>query len=247
MQREPQTPPYHVLIVYYSRFGVLHQMAEAVAEGVQRVSQVTADLLRVPDEPVGAPALGEEEAAMLTRRAAIIERFATSDAIIAGSPSYFGSMAAPVKRLFEDCATAPSPIRSDASRPWRSHLFRDKVGAAFTASATPHGGNEQAILSMLIMMMHLGMVIVTPGHPEPLFEQPSAPYGATVITGAKGARELTELERDEARSLGQRVAEMTVWLGEGRQAWQKQQHLQEFHDAIGVTPRPRTTWARAEH
>jgi NAD(P)H dehydrogenase (quinone) len=247
MQRESQSLPYRVLIVYYSRFGVLQQMAEAIAEGVRNVSNVTPDLLRVPDAPIGIPGPGEDETAMLARRAAIIERFASADAIIAGSPSYFGSMASPIKRLFEDCATAPSPIHDDASRPWRAHLFRDKVGAAFTASATPHGGNEQTLLSMLVMMMHFGMVVVTPGHQEPLFEQASAPYGATTVAGAKGARELTESERIEARTLGQRVAEMTVWLCEGRQAWMKHHHLQEYHDAIGVTPRPRITWARAEH
>lgn len=137
-------------------------------------------------------------------------------ALVVGAPAYFGSMASAVKRLFEDCVTEASPPAFDRSRPWWHHLFRDKVGAAFTASGTPHGGNEQTLQSILTMMMHLGMIVVTPGQGEPILVDESAPYGATTVTGPTGDREPTEGEQESARRLGRRAAQVAAWLAVGK-------------------------------
>lgn len=239
MPWDTSEPPLRVLVVYYSRFGVIRQMAEEIAAGASRVDGVVTDLLQVEDAPLGLALPGETEQAMLRRRGAIVERLAEADAIVVGSPAYFGSMASPLKRLFEDCATAPSPLLPDESRPWRGHLFRNKVGAAFTSSATPHGGNEQTLHSILTMMMHLGMIVVAPGQREPILEHLSAPYGATAVTGATGAHELTEEERVQARDLGQRVAEVANWLDLGHRAWLKRRDLEEFRQRIGMEQPPR--------
>jgi NAD(P)H dehydrogenase (quinone) len=212
-----------VLIVYYSRFGVLKDLAEAIAEGVQREPGAEVHLLEVGDAPIDTPLPGEDEQAVALRRAPLLNRLAAADAVIIGAPSYFGSMASPLKRFFEDCLTATNPPQHDRSRPWYAELLRDKVGAAFTASATPHGGNEQGLQSMLTLMMHLGLVVVTPGQAA-LLTNEAAPYGATAIAGAEGRRLAQIAELAAARNLGQRVARVTGWLRRGRTAWE-QQHV----------------------
>lgn len=211
-----------VLIVYYSRFGAIKSLAEQVAEGARRVPNIETEMLEVEDLPIEALRPSEREHEMQMRRATVVGRLGSADALVVGAPAYFGSMASPVKRLFEECATASNPPATDRSRPWRHYLFRDKPGGAFTTSATPHGGNEQALHSILTMMMHLGMIVVTPGQQMPILENDAAPYGATAITGATGNRIPTEIEMEGARALGQRVAEVATWLAWGRTEWEKQ-------------------------
>jgi NAD(P)H dehydrogenase (quinone) len=211
-------PPHAVelLIVYYSRFGVVRRLAELIAEGARRVPGVNASLMSIDEQPIGEPRAGEypEEAAM--RRAVALSRLVAADAIVVGAPSYFGSMASPVKRLFEDCAATSPPPQQERSRPWRAYLFRDKVGAAFTSSGTPHGGNEQTLHSILSLMMHLGMLVVTPGQREPILANQAAPYGATAISGAGGDRGPSVREQEAARALGERVARVASWVVAGR-------------------------------
>jgi NAD(P)H dehydrogenase (quinone) len=216
-----------ILVVYCTRGGTLRALAEEIAAGARGVGGVEVDLCELSEQPVGELRPGETEAAMLARRAGILNRIAASDALVVGAPAYFGSMASSLKRFLEDCATAPSPLRPDRSRPWRTFLFRDKVGAAFTASATPHGGNEQALHSMLTALMHLGLLVVTPGLREPVLEDPSAPYGATAVTGVGEPHGLAEAEREEARRLGQRVAERAAWVAIGRLEWHRRRDTEE--------------------
>jgi NAD(P)H dehydrogenase (quinone) len=130
-------------------------------------------------------------------------------------------MASPVKRLFEDCVTASAPPTTDRSRPWRHHRFQDKVGGAFSGSATPHGGNEQTLHSILTLMMHLGMIVVTPGQREPILENEAAPYGVTVITGPEGDLLPDDAVRTAARDQGEQVAKVATWLRLGRLEWER--------------------------
>ena len=224
--------PVQVLVVYYSRFGTIKELAQVVADGARQVPGVQAALLEVDDQPVeelrlspDMTAIAETRGQMLARRAKLLDRLATADALVLGAPSYFGTMASPLKRFFEDCATASSNIL-DRTRPWQHYLFQDKPGAAFTSSGTPHGGNEQTLHSMLTLLMHLGMLVVTPGQRRPILEQPTAPYGPTAITGASGYQGLSAEERAEAVALGQRVAEVATWLRDGRQQATMRQRLQ---------------------
>lgn len=218
---QEQMQKMRVLVVYYSRFGAVKSLAEHVAEGARRVPNIEIDFLEVEDLPIEALRPGEGEVDMQMRRATVVGKLGSADAFVIGAPAYFGSMASPMKRLFEDCATVSSPPATDRSRPWRHYLFRDKAGGAFTTSATPHGGNKQALHSILTMMMHLGMVVVTPGQQMPILENDAAPYGATAITGAGSNRIPTDVVMDGARNLGQRVAEVATWLTWGRTEWEK--------------------------
>jgi len=214
----------HILVVYYSRYGVVKLLAERIAEGARREPDVEIELLPIEDEPI-MDARGDEGADDARRRRAIvIDRMARADALIVGSPSYLGSAASPLKRLFEDCATAEDPAVGDRSRPWRHYLFHDKVGAAFTASGTPHGGNEQTLLSILTMLMHFGMIVVTPGQRLPILENEAAPYGATAISGADGRRLPSDQEQNEARDLGERVARIALWVNDGRTSWEQSRY-----------------------
>lgn len=214
--RTPWEPGYHppleILIVYYRRFGVVKALAELIAEDAKQVDGTKVRFLEAPEQPVEQLRPGETEADMAVRRAVVVNQIMSADALIVGSPAYFGVMASPVKRLLEDCVTASHPPVTDRTRPWRHYLLRDKVGAAFTSSGTPHGGNEMTLHSILTVLMHLGMIVVTPGQQEPILENVSAPYGATAIAGPEGHRPLTDQEQAEARGLGQRVAEMATWL-----------------------------------
>lgn len=205
-----------VMVVYYSRFGLIAEVAEQVAAGVRGVPGAHAELLAVEEESLNALRPGETEEDRRRRQLTLLNTLARAHAVIAGAPAYFGSMASPLKRFFEDCATAETAVL-DRTRPWHHYVFRDKAAGAFTSSATPHGGNEQALQSILTMLMHLGMVVVTPGQRGPILEQPNAPYGATAISGATGRHQLSEAEVEEARHLGARVATIAGWLRAGRQ------------------------------
>jgi NAD(P)H dehydrogenase (quinone) len=220
-----------VTIVYYSRFGVVRDLAQCIAEGVRRVEGATPQLLEVEDQPIEELRAGEDEAAMERRRAVAVNRLISADALIVGAPGYFGTMASPLKRFFEDTATASAPPGTDRSRPWRHSRFHNKVGAAFTSTATPHGGNEQTLFSILTMLMHLGLIIVTPGQQAPILENETPTYGATAISGPRGDRPLNDAEREYARQLGTQVAEVTLWLRLGWSEWSRQREVQGRIDA----------------
>lgn len=169
---------------------------------------------------------------MVLRRAATLNMLTSADALVVGAPGYFGSMASPVKRLFEDCATA-STADADRSRPWGHFQFHDKVGAAFTSTGTVHGGNEQTLLSILTMFMHFGMIVVTPGQQQPILEVQAAPYGATAISGPEGGRLPTADDEEAARRLGERVAQVAIRLKIGSAAWTEGGHRRARSQARG--------------
>jgi NAD(P)H dehydrogenase (quinone) len=198
---DASTRPFRILVVYYSRFGVL----KLLAERARRVPNVNASLLRVEDQPVRQRPAGEVGTGLGGPRAVMLSQLAGADALIIGRPAYVGSMAAAVKRSFDDAlALGPAPAVG------RQPLFRDKVGAAFTASGTPRGGNEMALHSILTMFMHLGMLVVTAGRRQPVLDDPGAPYGATAITGPTGSQPPDEAEQEAARALGERVVGLRV-------------------------------------
>jgi NAD(P)H dehydrogenase (quinone) len=222
-----------IVIVYYSRFGVVRRLAECVAEGARRVEAVSVEMLEIEDSPIEETGPGMAESDMVRRRAAILNQLISADALIVGAPGYFGSMASPVKRLFEDCATSSTPPVTDRSRPWRHFHFHDKVGAAFTSTGTLHGGNEQTLLSILTMFMHFGMIVVTPGQQQPILEVDAAPYGATAISGPEGDRLPDAAAEEAARRLGERVAEVTIRLKIGSVEWSQRRDLRALLQARG--------------
>lgn len=223
----------NIVIVYYSRFGVVKRLAQCVAEGARRVEAVGTRLIEVEDRPIEEMPQGSGDSDMVLRRAAILNELISADALVVGAPGYFGSMASPVKRLFEDCATASTPPVTDRSRPWRHFNFHDKVGAAFTSTGTLHGGNEQTLHSILTMFMHFGMIVVTPGQQQPILEVDAAPYGATAISGPEGDRLPDAGDEEAARRLGERVADVAIRLKIGSVEWTQRRDVNALLRARG--------------
>jgi NAD(P)H dehydrogenase (quinone) len=199
-----------LLIVYYSMFGHIHRMAEAVAEGAREVPGVEVMVRRVPEtlphnvlEKVGAiePQKNFTHIPICTP-----QELAGADAVIFGTPTRFGNMCGQMRQFL------------DASGPlWRAGALVGKAGSVFTSSGTQHGGQESTILSFHITLLHHGMVIV--GLPYTFTGQGRidevagcSPYGASTIAGGDGQRWPSQTELDGARFQGKYVAQIAQKL-----------------------------------
>jgi NAD(P)H dehydrogenase (quinone) len=199
-----------VLIVYYSMYGHVQRLAEAVAAGVREVAGAEAVLRRVPEtlpdevlEKMGATLAQEKQASVPI---CTVEELGQADAVIFGTPTRFGNMCGQMRQFLD--ATGQL---------WVSGTLIGKVGSVFTASATQHGGQESTILSFHTTLLHQGMVIV--GLPYSFQGQMSmdeitgcSPYGASTIAGGKGERLPSENELAGARFQGRHVATIAAKL-----------------------------------
>ncbi|MDX5330623.1 MAG: NAD(P)H:quinone oxidoreductase [Caulobacteraceae bacterium] len=194
-----------VLVLYYSAYGHIETMAKAVADGA-REAGAQVDIKRVPD-------LVPEEVAKaahykLDQEAPIakIEDLAEYDAIIVGVGTRFGRMASQMANFLDQ-----------AGGLWARGALNGKVGGAFTATATQHGGQETTLMSIITNLMHFGLVIVGMDYgyqAQMRLDEVTggAPYGATTITGGDGSRQPSQTELDGARYQGRRVAEVAAKL-----------------------------------
>ena len=193
-----------VLVLYYSSYGHLETMAEAVAEGA-RSAGAEAVVKRVPEqvseEVANASHYKEQSAPVAT-----VDELEQYDAIIVGSPTRFGRLASQMASFWDQTGGV-----------WFQGKLVGKVGAAFTSTATQHGGQETTLFSILTTLMHHGMVLV--GLPYSFQGQMrvdevtgGAPYGATTIAGGDGSRQPSATELDGARFLGKHAAEVAAKL-----------------------------------
>jgi len=199
-----------VLIVYYSTYGHVHAMAEAIAEGVREIEGAEAVLRRVPEtlpddvlEKMGAV---EAQKSLAHVPVCTVEELTTADAVIFGTPTRFGNMCGQMRQFLD--ATGQL---------WAQGALVGKVGSVFTSTATQHGGQESTILSFHITLLHHGFVIV--GLPYAFQGQMrideitgGSPYGASTIAGGSGERRPSENELDGARFQGRHVAAITSRL-----------------------------------
>jgi NAD(P)H dehydrogenase (quinone) len=193
-----------VLIVYYSMYGHIHRMAEAVAEGAKEVPGAEVGVRRVPEtlpEEV-LTKMGAVEAQKAFSHIPICEvgELPSADAVIFGTPTRFGNMCGQMRQFLD--ATGQL---------WAKGALVGKVGSVFTSSATQHGGQESTILSFHITLLHQGFVIV--GLPYTFQGQTrideitgGSPYGASTIAGGQGERMPSDNELDAARFQGKHVA-----------------------------------------
>jgi NAD(P)H dehydrogenase (quinone) len=191
-----------VLVLYYSSYGHIEQMAEAVAAGV-RETGATADIKRVPEtapEAVAKAAHFKLDQSAPVASVADLEQY---DAIIVGSPTRFGRMASQMAAFLDQ-----------AGGLWARGALIGKVGSAFTSTASQHGGQEVTLFSTITNLMHFGMVIV--GLPYSFAGQMKldevtggSPYGATTIAAGDGSRQPSENELAAARFQGRHVAEIS--------------------------------------
>lgn len=195
-----------VLVLYYTGYGHTEIMAQAVADGVKSVSGVTCDMKRVPelvpeDVAKSSGMKTDHESPLATP-----EELADYDAIIFGTPTRFGNMAAQMRNFLDQTGGL-----------WFQRKLVGKVGSVFTSTASQHGGQETTITSFHTTLLHHGMVIV--GLPyswegaSTLTEiSGGTPYGASTIAGADGARMPSENELDGARYQGAHVAKIASKL-----------------------------------
>lgn len=193
-----------ILVVFYSLYGHIYRMAEAVAEGAKEVKGVDLELRRVPEtlpkevlEKMGAI---EAQKAFAHIPICTVDELADADAIIFGTPTRFGNMCGQMRQFFD--ATGQL---------WVKGALTGKVGSVFTGSATQHGGQESTILSFHTTLLHHGMIIA--GLPY-LFQGQmrideitgGSPYGASTIAGGQGERLPSKNELSAARFQGKYVA-----------------------------------------
>jgi len=193
-----------VLVVFYSTYGHIFKMAEAVAEGVKLVNGAEVELRRVPEtlpdnvlEQMGA---AEAQKAFSHVPVCTVDELASSDAVIFGTPTRFGNMCGQMRQFLD--ATGQL---------WANGSLVGKVGSVFVSSATQHGGQESTILSFHISLLHHGFVVV--GLPYAFQGQMGideitggSPYGASTIAGGDGSRMPSENELEGARFQGKHVA-----------------------------------------
>jgi NAD(P)H dehydrogenase (quinone) len=199
-----------VSVVFYSMYGHVYRMAEAVAEGSRSVSGAEVKLFQVP-ELVPDAALertGAKQARQAFAHVPVMEpdQLAEADALIFGTPTRFGNMAAQMRNFLDRTGGL-----------WVKGSLIGKVGSVFTSTGTQHGGQETTITSFHTTLLHLGMVIV--GVPYSCQELTNmaeitggSPYGAGTLAGSDGKRQPTENELAIARFQGRHVAEIAAKL-----------------------------------
>ena len=191
-----------VLVLYYSSYGHIEQMAQAVAEGA-RETGAQVDVKRVPETAPAEVAKAAHFKLEQDAPIATVQDLADYDAVIIGVPTRFGRMPAQMAAFLDQ-----------AGGLWASGKLVGKVGSVFGSTATQHGGQETTLFSVITNLLHFGMVIV--GLPYSYGGQMGlteihglSPYGATTIAGGDGSRQPSQIELDGARFQGKHVAEVT--------------------------------------
>jgi NAD(P)H dehydrogenase (quinone) len=203
-----------IQVVFYSMYGHIYRMAEAVAEGARRVEGADVALYQVP-ELVPEEVL-EKSGAKAARSAfahvPVIEpdQLTEADAILFGTPTRFGNMCAQMRNFLDRTGGL-----------WISGALIGKVGSVFASTASQHGGQETTITSFHSTLLHHGMIIVGVPYAEQRLVQMDeisggTPYGATTLAGADGKRQPSEIELEIARYQGRHVAAITRRLVSGQ-------------------------------
>jgi NAD(P)H dehydrogenase (quinone) len=195
-----------VLVLYYSSYGHIETLAAAIAEGVAEVPGAEAVVKRVPElvpeEVCRASGIKIEQDAPF----ADPNELGDYDAIILGTPTRFGNMAAQMRNFLDQTGGL-----------WMKGALVGKVGSVFTATASQHGGQEATLLSTQVTLMHHGMVIVGlpyswPGNSQMAEISGGTPYGISTIAGADGSRMPSANELEGARFQGRHVAQIAAKL-----------------------------------
>ncbi|KPK45005.1 MAG: NAD(P)H-quinone oxidoreductase [Nitrospira bacterium SM23_35] len=199
-----------VLVLFYSMYGHIHRMAEAVATGVQEVEGAICEIRRVP-ETLPEEVLIKMGALEVQKNLAhvpvcTLDELVSADAVIFGTPTRFGNMCGQMRQFLDSTGHL-----------WAAGALVGKVGSVFTSSNTQHGGQESTILSFHLTLLHHGMIIV--GLPYTFQGQMrideitgGSPYGASTIAGPKGQRMPSENELSAARFQGKHVAVIAARL-----------------------------------
>jgi NAD(P)H dehydrogenase (quinone) len=205
-----------IQVIFYSMYGHVYRLAEAVAEGARQVAGAEVSLYQVAE--LVPDAILEKSGAKAARQAfahvpfAKPEQMAGADALIFGTPTRFGNMAAQMRNFFDQTGGL-----------WVKGSLIGKVGSVFASTASQHGGQETTITSFHTTLLHHGMIIVGVPYSEAGLTNMTevsggTPYGATTMAGGDGKRFPSENELTIARFQGRHVAEITARLVRGARA-----------------------------
>ena len=193
-----------VLVLYYSAGGSVRRMAELVAEGVERVSGAQARVRTVPGIEKTAPAAGATEGPPYCE----LKDLEECAGLALGSTARFGNMAAPLKAFLEGTSTL-----------WLRGALAGKPACVFTSSGSLHGGQETALVSMMLPLLHHGMLILGLPYTLPELNATRAggtPYGASHVAGVADDQPIADAERTLCLAQGKRLAEIALKLSHGK-------------------------------
>lgn len=204
--------PANILIVYYSLYGHTLTLAQAIEDGAKSVAGVEVMLRRVEEfDIVKQKAIDGNEAAqqLWNQQQAIpvcsLDDLRNADGVIFGSPTRFGNMAAQMKQLFDSMTSL-----------WLNGEMEGKPAGVFTSTASTHGGQETTLLTMMVPLLHLGMMVMgVPYSIEGMIHTEArggTPYGPSTIAGGRGELQPKPEDLAIARALGKRIAEVAVKL-----------------------------------
>ncbi|MGH8600135.1 MAG: NAD(P)H:quinone oxidoreductase [Burkholderiales bacterium] len=202
-----------IQVVFYSMYGHIHTMAEAIAAGAREVAATEVTLLQVPervsDEVLEISGAKAARAAFAHVPLAQPGRLAEADAIIFGTPTRFGNMTGQMRNFLDQTGAL-----------WTSGGLVGKIGSVFTSTATQHGGQETTITSFHSTLLHHGMIIVgVPYTEQRLLNMTEitggSPYGASTLAASDGSRRPSENELEIARFQGRHVADIATRLKRG--------------------------------
>lgn len=192
-----------ILVLYYSQGGAVHEMAKLIARGVESVGGVKARIRTVPKVSANCEATEPE---VPTKGAPYVELKDLEECIgmALGSPTRFGNMAAPMKYFLDGTVSQ-----------WLKGALIGKPAAVFTSTGSMHGGNETTLITMMLPLMHHGMIMVGLPYSEPELSATTSggtPYGASHIGGAADDKPITDEERKLCIALGKRLAQTALKL-----------------------------------
>jgi NAD(P)H dehydrogenase (quinone) len=199
-----------VQVIFYSMYGHVFKMAQAVSEGVKEVSGAEVSLYQVaeliPDDILEKYGAKAAKAGFANVPVAAVDKLAEADAIIFGTPTRFGNMAAQMRNFLDQTGAL-----------WGKGALVGKVGSVFASTGTQHGGQETTITSFHSTLLHHGMIIVGVPYTESGLTymdgiSGGTPYGATTLAGSDGKRQPSENELKIARFQGKHVAEIATKL-----------------------------------
>ena len=192
-----------ILILYYSQGGAVRDMANLIARGVESVPNIKARIRTVPKVSANCEAT-EPDVPTIGAPYVELQDLEECIGVALGSPTRFGNMAAPMKYFLDGTAGL-----------WLKGALIGKPGCVFTSSGSMHGGNETTLITMMLPLMHHGMIMVGLPYSEPILSSTQSggtPYGASHIGGAMDDKPMTEDEKKLCIALGKRLAETALKL-----------------------------------
>jgi len=209
------TKKINILIVFYTRYGNTARMAEEISLGAKEIPSTNIAIKRIADDvPMDVISKNPEWAKIVKDLDEkyppipiddLVNELPQYDAIIFGSPTRFGNMAAQMKTLWDR-----------TSRLWLKGSLVGKIGGVFTSASSVHGGQESTAISMMFPMLHHGMIIVGVPYSIPELTETGSPYSPSRIVGPKADRPFDDKDVKVARGFGKRIAEITYKLVAGK-------------------------------